>query len=347
MREIPQLEKKRGVSLVLSGGATKAFYFHLGVLKVLQPEPISSVVGTSAGAVMGAFIASGATVDNLLASLHQKKVYLPKFDTWVQTLTSTMLFKPRYQDIAWQAVLTGFSGLRFLASLPVLVNRDLVAEAIDRLIDSQSHVTGFFDAIALETLFKSLLPSSDFSQTEIDLYVVATCLDCRMRGVFNGLYEFEDSENWFMTNVPVHKAVRASTCIPGMFEPVRINGKYFVDGEIKQTLSADIGVQLADKVVISHTYQPLYLGDEVSVRNMGWLNIVKQSTSVIFSERIAVWRRIYEQQNPDKEIIWIQPDPEDAEFFAAPEFSFSPDVQKRIIRSGEIAALKALNKTGV
>ncbi|MBI5668608.1 MAG: patatin-like phospholipase family protein [Chloroflexi bacterium] len=347
MREIPQLQKKPGVSLVLSGGATKAFYFHLGVLKVLQPENISSIVGTSAGAVIGAFVASGATVDNLLASLYQKQVYLPKFDTWVRTLTSTMLFKPKYQDIAWQAILTGYAGLRFLASLPVLYNRDLVAEAIDRLIDSQSHVTGFFDAIALENLFKSLLPSADFAHTDIDLYVVATCLDCRMRGVFNGRYEFEDGENWFMTNVPIHKAVRASTCIPGMFEPVRINGKYFVDGEIKQTLSADIGVQLADKVVVSHTYQPLYLGDEGSVRDMGWLNIVKQSTSVIFSERIAIWRRIYEQQNPEKEIIWIQPDPEDSEFFSAPEFSFSPDVQKRIIHCGEIAAFKALNKTPV
>lgn len=347
MREIPQLQKKRGVSLVLSGGATKAFYFHLGVLKVLQPEQITSIVGSSAGAVMGAFIASGASVDNLLASLHQPKVYLPKFDAWVRTLTSTMLFKPKYQDIAWQAMLTGYAGMRFLASLPMLGNRDLVAEAIDRLIDSQSHVTGFFDAVALEHLFKSLLPSNDFAHCEIDLYVIATCLDCHLRGVFNGVYEFEDEENLFITNAPIHKAVRASTCIPGLFEPVKINGRYFIDGEIKQTLSADIGVRLADKVIVSHTYQPLYRSDGGSVHDLGWLNIVKQSTSMVFSERIAVWQRIYQQQNPDKDIIWIQPDPQDLEFFTAPEFSFSPDVQKRLIRCGEIAAFKALNRTPV
>ncbi len=347
MREIPQLQKKPGVSLVLSGGATKAFYFHLGVLKVLQPEPITSIVGSSAGAVIGAFIASGASVDNLLAALYQQKVYLPKFDAWVQTLTSTMLFKPRYQDIAWQALLTGYAGMRFLASLPVLYNHDLVSEAIDRLIESQSHVTGFFDSVALERLFKSLLPSNDFAQSEIDLYVIATCLDCHARGVFNGVYEFEDGENLFVTHVPIHKAVRASTCIPGMFEPVKINGRYFIDGEIKQTLSADIGVNLADKVIISHTYQPLYRSDALSVHDLGWLNIVKQSTSMVFSERIAVWRHIYQQQNPDKELIWIQPDPEDLEFFTAPEFSFSPDVQKRMIRCGEIAALKALDRTPV
>lgn len=45
--------------------------------------------------------------------------------------------------------------------------------------------------------------------------------------------------------------------------------------------------------------------------------------------------------------LWIQPDPEDSEFFSAPEFSFNPDAQKRMIRCGEIAAFKALNKTPV
>jgi predicted acylesterase/phospholipase RssA len=237
--------------------------------------------------------------------------------------------------------------MRFLASLPILYNRDLVAEAIDRLMNSQSHVTGFFDAIALENLFKSLLPSNEFAHTETDLFIIATCLDCRRRGIFNGLYEFEDEENLFMTNIPIHKAVRASTCVPGMFEPVKLNGRYFIDGEIKQTLSADIGVHLADKVIISHTYQPLYLGEQGSVHDLGWLNIVRQSSSIILSERIAVWRHIYEQQYPDKEIIWIQPDPEDVVFFKAPEFSFNPDIQKKLIHSGEIAAFRAFNKMPV
>jgi predicted acylesterase/phospholipase RssA len=270
---------------------------------------------------------------------------MPKFDSWVKTLTSTMLFKPKYMDIGTQSLETVLSAFKFLMSLPVLYNRDLVAEALDMLVHSQTRATGFFDAIALENLFKSLLPSTDFADTDIDLYVTATCLDCRMRGVFNARYGFEDEENMFMTDVPIHRAVRASTCIPGMFEPVKINGKYYIDGEIKQTLSADIGVRLADRVIISHTYQPLYTGGKTSVRDMGWLNIVKQSTSIILSERIAVWRQIYQQQNPDKEIIWIQPEPDDVEFFLAPDFSFRPEAQKRIIRSGEIAAFKALNRT--
>ena len=344
MREIPQLKKKPGIALVLSGGATKAFYFHLGVLKVLHSENITSIVGSSAGAVIGAFIASGVTVDALLTSLVQKQVYLARLDTWIKTLTSDMLFRPKYLDITRQSLETVVSGVKFLASLPCLLNKDVIAEAIDELINSQSHISGFFDTVALENLFRLLLPSGDFANTKIDLYVTGTSLDSHRRGVFNGLYSFMDDENEFMTDVPIFKAVRASATIPGMFEPIKIKDKYYIDGEIKQTLSADIGVHLADKVIVSHTYQPLYLNGAGSIYDMGWVNIIKQSTSIVLSERIAVWRHIYEQQNPNKEILWIQPEPEDIEFFLAPEFSFRPEIQKQMIRSGETAAKKALDK---
>ena len=343
MYEFPELQKKSGSALVLSGGATKAFYFHLGVLKVLQPEDISAIVGSSAGAVVGGFIASGATVDNLIMALYQKQVYLPKFDRWVKTLSSTMLFRPKYRGIGWQSLHTGLAGLHFLAGLPRLNNHDVVAEALDMLVHSQTKVSGFLDSSALENLFRTLLPSRDFNNTEIDLYVVATCLDNGHRAIFNGLYEFEKDDDTFMTDVPIHRAVRASASVPGMFEPVKIKGKHYIDGEVKRTLSADIGVSVSDKVIISHTYQPLQLNGHGSVSEMGWVNVLKQSLSIVLYERIARWRQIYEERYPGKEIIWIHPDPEDIDFFLAPEFSFRPEVQKKMIKCGEIAALKALS----
>lgn len=346
MREIRQLQKKPGIALVLSGGATKAFYFHLGVLKALHPEPISAIVGTSAGSVIGAFIASGISVETLLTTLYQKQVYLPKFDTWIKTLTSTMLFKPKYMGVLGQSVQTGLAGLRFLASLPGLINKDILAEAIDQVLQSQSHTAAFFDSVALEDLFHSVLPSMDFSETDIDLYVTATALDRHKRAVFNGVYDFEDGDNLFLRDVPMNKAVRASSAIPGMFDPVKIKGNYYVDGEIRQTLSADIGISLSDRVIVSHTYQPLQLPQGQSVAEMGWLNILKQSLSTVFYERIAIWRKIYEQENPDKAIIWIHPDPEDVDFFLAPEFSFRPEIQAKMIECGERAALRAFEAAG-
>ncbi len=47
MSKIPQIKKQPGIAPALSGRATKAFYCHLGVLKVLQPENITPIVGSS------------------------------------------------------------------------------------------------------------------------------------------------------------------------------------------------------------------------------------------------------------------------------------------------------------
>ena len=346
MTVLDQLEKTSGTVLVLSGGATKAFYFHVGVLKALQEENITAIVGSSAGAVVGALIASGATVDNIIGALYQKRIYLPRFNAWVKTLTSTTLFKPRYLSLGMQGAHTGVAGLRFLASLPWLYNKDPLAEALDMLISSQSQSNGFFDSVALEKLFRNLLPTVDFRDTDVDLYVTGTCLDCRLRAIFNSRYDIIDMQDHFMTDVPIYRAVRASAAVPGMFEPVKIKGRYYVDGEVKRTLSADVGVQLGDRVIVSHTYQPLYLSNGDTVSDMGWLNVLRQSATIVFHERIAVWREIYEKQNPGKKIVWIQPDADDIEFFNAPEFTFREEVQKTLIRIGERAARKALALDG-
>jgi hypothetical protein len=109
----------------------------------------------------------------------------------------------------------------------------------------------------------------------------------------------------------------------------------------------DIGLALADRIVISHTYRPLFLPAPKTIRNAGWFNIAKQAVHISLYERIAVWRDIYHEQYPDKETIWIEPDEEDIEFFLAPEFSFRTEIQKKLIQCGEKAALKALGKAEI
>ena len=341
-REIPQVHKKPGTALVLSGGATKAFYFHLGVLKALGIQDFSAMVGSSAGAMVAALVAMGTDVDTLITAVHERKVYVPHLNRIAKSLDSGLLFRLDACNVARQSAYTGFEALRFFVSLPMLWRGDLIAEALDRWVMSQRHAPGFFSADAIEGIFKAMMPSNDFRDADIDLYVTATSLDSHQRAVFNASYAFEDANNHFFTGVPVHQAVRASVSLPGMFEPVNIGGKYYVDGEVKQTLSVDLGLALADRVIISHTYQPLYRDNGHSVRDMGWLAIFKQALHVMLNERIEIWRDIYEHEYAGKHFIWIHPDPEDTEFFLAPEFSFRPEIQKMIIRSGEVAAFKAL-----
>lgn len=343
-RELPLLKKKPGVALVLSGGATKAFYFHIGVLKALDMSSITSVVGTSAGAVAGALVASGVEVDAMVASLYQKSVYIPQIDSVVKRLTAAMIFKPAYGNMASQSIHTVWAAARILMALPTVDHGDIVTEILDRLILSQRYAPSFFNAAELEKLMQTLLPTSDFSDTPIDLYVTATSLDEHKRAVFNGIYDYDDGVNAFMSDVPLHRAVLASSAVPGMFEPVKIKDRYYIDGEVRQTLSMDIGLALADRIICSHTYHPLYMTSGDSVRDEGWYNIVKQAVHIALYERILGWREVYEGQFPEKEMIWIEPDPEDREFFLAPEFSFRPEFQRKLVECGERAAQRALEK---
>lgn len=60
-------DSRKKVGLALSGGAARGFA-HLGVLKVFAEHgiPIDMIAGTSAGSIVGAAVASGLTVDQIV-----------------------------------------------------------------------------------------------------------------------------------------------------------------------------------------------------------------------------------------------------------------------------------------
>jgi NTE family protein len=65
-RRLPDGDKGPGIALALGGGFSRGFA-HLGILEVLEQEqiPVSVIVGTSIGALLGAAYADGVTVRDL------------------------------------------------------------------------------------------------------------------------------------------------------------------------------------------------------------------------------------------------------------------------------------------
>ncbi len=82
------MAKKRKIGLALSGGAARGFA-HIGVLKVLEEErmPVSFLAGTSAGALMGAFYASGMNIRML-----ERLTKAVERRTWIDFTVSRMGF---------------------------------------------------------------------------------------------------------------------------------------------------------------------------------------------------------------------------------------------------------------
>ena len=185
------------VALVLSGGAARAFA-HFGVLRVLEREGLRPdlVVGCSAGAIIGAYYASGmpvAQIEALAARVDQ----------------STLV------DIDWLKIL--FRGW------------DL----------------GLAKGERLEAFLRETIP------------LPLQSLPTRFAAVATDL---NTGEQVVLNRGDTPRALRATTAVPGLYEPVRAAGRLLGDGQITSPLPVDAARQLGATVVIAVdvVYPPQY-----------------------------------------------------------------------------------------
>src|SRR5664280_2415973 len=80
---LPLLLEAQKVALVLSGGGSKGAA-HIGVIRALEENhiPISCIVGTSIGAVVGSLYASGYSTDEI-----EKLMTSQSFQRWASGVT--------------------------------------------------------------------------------------------------------------------------------------------------------------------------------------------------------------------------------------------------------------------
>lgn len=91
-KEVIDLREKKRIAFVGSGGAAKALWYHLGVIRALeeegigvcgygQPHEIVEIVGSSAGSLFGAFISNNFSYDTIARFLDEKPFYEYFFNT--------------------------------------------------------------------------------------------------------------------------------------------------------------------------------------------------------------------------------------------------------------------------
>ena len=119
---------------------------------------------------------------------------------------------------------------------------------------------------------------NDFRQLPNRVFVTAVDVDNGQRVVFGPGYE---------ETVPVSQAVAASCCVPGIFRPYRIGNRYFLDGEVVRTLSADLAVAAgANVVIISNVYRPedrpLH---RAPIARRGAAAVLSQSLNILLTEK--------------------------------------------------------------
>jgi NTE family protein len=169
------------------------------------------------------------------------------------------------------------------------------------LLDPGHLLSGVLSIRKFERYLQQHLPINSFDRLAKPVFVTAVDLDTAERVVFGPGYH-EDT--------PISEAVAASCCVPGLFRPIRIGGRYYIDGEVARTLSADVAVEAgANVVIISNIYRPVrQLDDERSIARRGIQRVMRQSLSIMLTEKERRGVELLSQRFPQVTFIDIAPD---------------------------------------
>ncbi len=161
--------------------------------------------------------------------------------------------------------------------------------------------SGLLSIDRFERFIADQLPTDDFRGLEKHLLVTAADVDGRGRVVFGRGYR---------DDVPISKALAASSCVPVLFRPHRIGERYYVDGEVVRTLSIDLAVEAgADVVIVSNVYRPhVTRVDSPSVVHQGGIAVARQSLNIILNEKEKRGIDLIHKMYPQIQVLVISPD---------------------------------------
>ncbi|MFO1432900.1 MAG: patatin-like phospholipase family protein [Candidatus Competibacteraceae bacterium] len=313
------------LGLALAGGGPLGVIYELGALCALE-EAIAGLdcsrldvyVGVSAGAVITACLANRLSTAQLVDLLIGQPNQAP-------ALNPNLFLQPAYQEY-WQR----------LRSLPGL----LLKAAWDWLQQpwsfgwlnpftglGQAVPTGAFDnkAIAsyLEHLFTQDQRTNTFPALPRTLYIVAVELDTGQPAVFGSPP---------LAHIPIAKAVQASAALPGLYPPVAIDGRYYVDGALSKTLHASVALE--NELDLLLCLNPLVPFDAQQAAQAGHAyagTLVRGGLPVVLSQtfrtlirsRMQVGMAGYARRYPNTDLLLFEPNSDDPQVFFANPFSFA------------------------
>ena len=318
-------EGRSRVGLALAGGGPLGGIYEIGALLALD-DALEGVdfndLGIYVGVSSGSLIASGLA--NGLAPAELYRIYIENGSD-EHPISPGVFQRPAVGEYFARAA--AIPSLLLGALTRYLQNpleRGLLAslQALGRAIP-----TGVFDSAPvgrfLARLYSSGGRSNDFRRLGRRLVVVATDLDSGESVAFG-------TKGW--DHVPISTAVQASTALPGLFLPTRIDGRDFVDGALRKTLHASVALREGANLVIC--VNPLVPFDAVRARAKrrprheklvegGLPTVLSQTFRALIHSRMQVGMAKYDVDYEDADVLLLEPDPDDAEMFFANVFSYA------------------------
>jgi NTE family protein len=186
------------LGLVIGGGGIWGIAWEIGVLKALEDSGASLknadvVIGTSAGAIVGAQYFGDRTIDEMLREQQNPA-------GWLMKATKTL---PKRKPKQHRSMVR---------------EAESQAERSLRLSHAAAQSRVPIPSWLYTMIIRKVLRVSDWPKSTHFLAATTDCETGRVK-----LWRSSDG-------VPIGRAVAASCCVPGVFPPIMINGRRYVDG---------------------------------------------------------------------------------------------------------------------
>jgi predicted acylesterase/phospholipase RssA len=314
----------KAIGLALAGGGPGGAIYEIGALRALEEalegasvNDLDIYVGVSAGAFIGANLANQLTPGQMCRAII-------KSEPGEHPFTPETFFTPAVGEL-----------LRRTLMVPGLFSDALVdyfrepgemtlRESLTRL--ARALPVAVFDNEPirqyLETIYSLKGRTDDFRQLGRRLYVVASDLDS------GEAVRFGDEG---LDHVPISKAVQASSALPGLYPPVEIDGRYYVDGVLLKTLHASVALEKGAQLVLC--INPIVPVDTVSAVERGIMRrgklidrglptVLSQTFRTLIHSRLEAGMARYKGRFKGADIVLLEPKRDDYRMFFRNIFSF-------------------------
>jgi NTE family protein len=323
--------RKRGsggrIGLAIAGGGPIGGMYELGALRAMD-EALDGLDLTRmdcyVGVSSGAFLAAGLA--NRMDTAEICRIFITGTSDDAQFRPETFL-RPNMDEYLQRAVTLPGLYAKWLRQL--LRDPRKATRWSDLLLRFGGLVpTGLFDNTGVESFLRDIFSrrgrSNDFRQLEADLFVVAVDLDSGEAVRFG-------EPGW--DDVPISQAVQASSALPGLYSPVEINGRHFLDGALRRTMHGstvldrgiDLMIGINPLVPFDATHAGPRSGDAEQIRltSGGLPAVLSQTLRTLLQSRMQIGMEKYPRQYPDIDQLVFEPNSHDSELFFTNLFSFS------------------------
>jgi len=314
------------IGLAIAGGGPLGAIYELGALRAidegidgLRLHQLDNYVGVSAGAFLAASLANQVTTSQMcrifMGSPGAEFAFEPE-----------QFLRPALGEFLTRARKVPGALFALLSEAIIHPTRMGRLESVGGM--NQILPTGIFDNETIHEFVAQVLDrpgrTNDFRKLDTRLRIVAMDLDTGAAVRFGE----PDSED-----VPISRAVQASAALPGLYPPVRIKGRYYVDGALRRTLHASAalndGVDLLIGINPLVPYDSEVLQDprhKLSESRMvagGLPLVLSQTFRALIQSRMQIGIGKYATQFPSASILLVEPNRNDERMFFTNMFSYS------------------------